>query len=148
MTSWRDTTSALAQEDLDSLLRAAMPFAQNMLTTHGLLAPFGVQVGPDGAITPTPKLDPELQDGKIHGQDLIHLLVEHLRGERDSPRAVAIVTPVTHKGQEAVFAHLEHSEGATVGVVLPYRKCDGKRGDFEFGKLSTILADQQVWSES
>lgn len=41
MTSWRDGSSALAQDDLDGLLNAVLPLAEDLLGKHFEFFPFG-----------------------------------------------------------------------------------------------------------
>ena len=44
MTSWRKAASQQAQDDLDGLLNATLPFARQMLEKRGEFAPFGANV--------------------------------------------------------------------------------------------------------
>ncbi len=50
MASWRDTTSETAQNDLDALLNAVLPFAEQSIGRYGEFFPFGATVGVDGQI--------------------------------------------------------------------------------------------------
>ena len=50
MTSWRDSLSAEAQADMDNMLDAALPFAQQMLTKHGEFYPYAVSMSAGGEV--------------------------------------------------------------------------------------------------
>jgi hypothetical protein len=143
MTSWRDTATPQAQDDLDGLLNAALPFAQQMLDEHGEFFPYGValdEAGDQRMLAGDPG-----QGEQPASLDVLATLVEGLRLERASLRAVALVSDVRLSDTDAVRVELEHRDGHAMAVLLPYRRKRLRRG-VEFDSLSAGPAPLQVWS--
>jgi hypothetical protein len=143
VTSWRDAASQQAQDDLDGLLIAALPFAQQMLERHGEFFPYGMALGASG--------DTRMVAAQ-HGQgkrppstEVIALLVEGLRRERDTMRAVAFVADVRSIESDAVRVVMEHQEGPAMAVLLPYKKKRLRKG-VEFGSLIAVAATPVIWT--
>ena len=142
MTSWRDSASRQAQDDLDGLLNITLPFAQQMLADHGEFYPFGATVTSSGQKR---LLAGELGREHPASGDVLSLLVEGLRRDRDGLRAVAMCTDVRLLDGDAVRVELEHQDGQAVAVLLPYRKKRFGRG-VEYDDLRGGTADKQVWT--
>jgi hypothetical protein len=66
MTSWRETTSQQAQEDLNALLELTLPFAQQQLVEHGEFFPFAAAVG---GVARDPPPDPPATPGRLQVGD-------------------------------------------------------------------------------
>lgn len=143
MASWRDSASQLAQDDLDGLLNSALPFAQQMLDERGEFFPYGVALSAAGEARMVAG-DPG-QGEHPRSQDVLRTIVEGLRRERDNLRAVALVADVRMADSDAVRVELEHSEGPTMAVLLPYTKKRLRR-TVEFGNLAATAAAPSVWS--
>ena len=144
MTSWRDTASQQAQEDLDNLLNAALPFAQQMLDKNGEFYPYGYAVGIDGQLGMF-GADPG-QGEHPESVDVINLLVEGLRARRDQLRAAAVVADVRMSASDAIRVQLEHREGEVLATLLPYKKKRFGRG-VDYGPMQATTSDRQVWPD-
>lgn len=143
MTSWRDITSERAQADLDGLLSAVLPFAEQQLTAHGELWPFGAAVSADGETSLAAV-------GDDHGDSpqseaILTGLYEVARARADDQRAVAFVADVLARGTYAVRVELEHQEGVALVVLLPYKRTIFKK-TVTLKQMSVSGAQPKVWS--
>ncbi len=144
MTSWRDSASPQAQDDLDDLLNAALPFAQQMLGEHGEFYPCAVILDQheDQRMVAG---DPDGTDQPLT-TDVLATLVGGIRADRDDLSAVALVSDVRANDSDAIRVELEHSEGPSMAVLLPYREKRMRRG-VEFGALQAMAANPQIWRD-
>lgn len=120
MTSWRDSASQQAQADLDGLLGPSLGFAQQQLDKFLEFYPYAVVVAATG--------EQRMVTGDIGKEqpasaDVITALIATLAEQREQLRAVAIVADVRLPDLEsdAIRVTLEHAEGVTLAVALPYR---------------------------
>jgi hypothetical protein len=70
MTSWRDSASQSAQDDLDGLLNLVLPLAEDLLGKHAEFYPFGGTVSNDGEAALT-GADPALSLGARQTRDAL-----------------------------------------------------------------------------
>lgn len=142
MTSWRDTASASAQEDLDGLLNLVLPLAQELLGKNGQFYPFAASVsaGGEAAVTAT---DPDLGDHP-HPEQVLAGVYDAARATAAENRAAAFVTDVLVNGSDAVQVELEHRDGIALVVVVPYTPGTYKRFP-KFGRLSVSQGESKVW---
>ena len=143
MTQSRETATPQAQDDLDGLLNAALPFAQRVLDDHGEFLPYGLALDEYGeqrmvAGDPGRGEQPAILD-------VLATLVEGLRLQHTSLRAVAFVSDDRLSDTDAVRVELEHSDGHAMAVYLPYKTKRGRRV-VEFGSLSAGPSSPRVWS--
>lgn len=142
VTSWRDSASAETQADLDGLVDSCLGFATQMLDARGEFYPFGASVSANGEVSMI-AADPS-QGERPASADVISSMVAGLRRDRGTLRAVAIVADVRTADSDAVRVELEHREGQTIQVLLPYKKKRMRRG-IDYGALAAGPATQQVW---
>jgi hypothetical protein len=143
VTSWRDSASQQAQDDLDGLLDASLPFAQEMLDKHGEFFPYACALSSSGE-TKLVAGDPGEGEQPNSG-DVLQVLVEGLRAERDTLRAAALVSDVRLADSDAIRVEVEHMEGQALTVLLPYLKKRLRRG-IEFGGITAGEGARQIWA--
>jgi hypothetical protein len=144
VTSWRDSASQQAQDDLDALLDATMPFAQQMLEKRGEFFPYEAAISLEGA-TRMFAGDPGQGEHPL-STDVIAIVRDGFRHDRDGLRAVAIVADVRTPDSDAVRVELEHRDGHAIAVLLPYSKKRFGRG-VEYRPMAASTSTRQVWSE-
>ncbi|GAA4367834.1 hypothetical protein [Nocardioides caricicola] len=142
MTSWRDTASASAQEDLDGLLNLVLPLAQELLGKNGRFYPFGASVSNDGEAAVTAS-DPSLGEHP-RPERVLAGVYDGARATAADHRAAAFVTDVLVQGSDAVQVELEHRDGIALVVVVPYTPGTYKRYP-TFGQMSVSPGEQRVW---
>ena len=125
----------MGMDVLEDLLHAVLPVALERLREHGGFHPFGAGRAADGETWFVASFDGTARPA---GVDLVAQLEERLgraAGAGDY-EAVALVSDVRMRGRdgasrEAVRVFLEHVDGASVEVFMPYRQ------DPETGRVET-----------
>ena len=145
MTSWRDQASTSAQDDLDGLLSAVLPLAEQQLAQHGEFFPFGASVSADGGASLL-AADPGLGDLPASDAVLAALYAE-ARGAAATTRAAAFVADVRAERSDAVRTELEHQEGISLVVLLPYTRSRFKKA-VAFGPMSVSQGVSRVWTST
>jgi hypothetical protein len=143
MTSWRDTASASAQDDLDGLLGVVLPFAEDMLVEHGEFFPFGGSISNRGDTSLT-AAEPELGESPVPDR-LLALLYEGARANATTTRAAAFAADVRVDGSDAVRVELEHLEGVALVVLLPYTRGETNTAP-TFERMSVAWAEPKIWA--
>jgi hypothetical protein len=137
----------LAHPDIDGLLNALLPFAQQMLAKHGEYFPFGGTMSTDGEIT---MVGADLSEEQPTSQEVLGLLIAGLREEAAPGKlraaAVCFNASITPPGQsreiDAIKVHLEHVDVEATDVFLPYRK--NLFGKYRFGELVATRGEDVI----
>lgn len=144
MASWRESASPRAQEALDQLLNFALGFAQRQLAKHGEFFPYAAAIGLDGK--------PELIAGRPdHGGeqptslDVIDASISALVDQRDQVQAAAVVADVRTADGDAIKVDLEHAEGQTLSVLVPYHRTNVDQR-IEYGQIRAQAGRPQIWT--
>lgn len=143
MTTWRDSAAQQSQDDLDGLLNATLPFAQQMLAKNGEFYPFGAAVTAGGE-TRLVAADPGRGEHPASAEVLSSML-DGFRRTRGDLRAVAICSDVQLPDSDAVRVELEHRDGQAMAVLLPYKKKRFGRG-VDYEDLRGGTTNKQVWT--
>jgi hypothetical protein len=142
--SWRDSTSQQAQDDLDGLLNAALLFAEQTISKYGEMYPFGAAVTADGELKML-AADPGSGEHPA-SQVILDGLYAGARQSQDEHRAVAFVADVKANGSDAVRVELEHREGATLVLLVPYTRSRLKK-TVTLGQISAGPGERRIWSD-
>ena len=138
----------MAREDLDNLLSACIPFAQQMLAKHGTFFPFGFTMSQTGAINLAQGYDDK---PGVNAQEIINLTLEGFRaGARSGDyKAVALCVDVRVDAPDgsgktdAIRVTLEENGGEALNVFMPYRK-RMLRG-IAYGEIFASAVDHSVF---
>jgi hypothetical protein len=142
MVSWRDTASAEAQDDFDQLFDAVLPFAEQTLSRYGELLPFGAAVSTDGkVILLAADSGPGEHPPSAAVLDTLHV---GARASADRQRAVAFVADVRADGADAIQVELEHRQGASLVLVVPYTRRRLRR-TITFGETRGSPGPARIW---
>jgi hypothetical protein len=144
---WENMSSRPPERaDLDELLNALLPFAQDQLRKRGEFFPFGAVIKADGEV--------ELIAGYIGSeqppsQELIDVMVEGLRNRADASeiRASGICYDARLRSEDgitdAIAVWLEHQAGNAATVHVPYSR-DRFTG-LSFGDLTASAGDRRIF---
>jgi hypothetical protein len=140
----------MAHPDLNALKNVLLPVAKRMLTEHGEFFPTGVVMNLDGEIVNCSAL--ESGDEHPASQAVIDVLTENLRelASRGDIRAAGICCDVRVATQEhpekvdAVQFALEHANGESVDVFLPYDL--DSSNEVRFGRMFASRRQSQFFA--
>jgi hypothetical protein len=117
--------------DCETLMGAVMPFAEQMLSSHGEFLPFGGAMRPDGELVSVAGYD-----GDEHPQssDVIRLIKDGFieSARQGQLKATALVydvrttIPSTGEKSDAIAVSLNHRDNYSVVVFFPYKINGGK----------------------
>jgi hypothetical protein len=142
--SWRDHTSEQDQADLDALLNAVLPFAEQTLSKYGEMFPFGAAISSDGQLE---MLASGLPEGGHPQSDVVLAgLYDGARTTSSTRRAFAFVADVRANATDAVRVELEHKEGTAIVVLIPYSRSRLKKKVI-FGQISGTAGQPNVWRQ-
>jgi len=146
MTSWRDTASPQAQQDLDTLLDAALGFAQQQLATRGEFFPYAVTIDTTGQVE-TIAARPDPTNERPTSADVVTACFGALTEKRTVIHAGAVVADVRVRDldSDAIQVDLEHADGHALTVLLPYAKKRLSK-KVEFGQLRAQTGQRQIWT--
>lgn|SRR6476469_5046646 len=145
MTTWRETTSETAQDDLDGLLDTVLPYAEQTLSKDGELLPFSASVDGAGEVEVV-AADPGIDEPPA-STDVLDALLDAARDAATTRRAFAFVADVLLlDDQDALRVELEHREGVALQVLVPYRRSRFRKA-VTFGEMSLDLVEPRVWAD-
>jgi hypothetical protein len=138
----------MARPELDRLLNAVLPFAQELLAKHHEFYPFGASIDSNGEIS---QVNASVGKENPHSQEVLDSLVAAFRERalRDRLRAAAIcldvrtIPPGSSEKTDAISVRLEHADGEAIEVLLPYER-DGL-ARYRYGTLFAIKGECSIF---
>ncbi len=137
------TDAAQAREDLNDLVNAVIPVAEERYAPEGRLRPFGAAVGADGELLHLTSNRPE----GTGQEEVVAHLVEIARGNAEELCAAAIVSLVRHGGGDGIRVAVDHRDGEAVNVVFPYTR-DPLTRKVTRGKHIIASTASWVWADN
>lgn len=140
-------TMTAAKSEANNLLNAVLPFAKQMLSKHGEFYPYGAALSPTSQVVSV-----AAASGGEHPPSIeaIKLLVSGFKqGTKEGKyKATALVydsrvqLPGSNVKSDAIAVSLNHKDGYSVVVYLPYTK----RGpDISFGQIFATVGENNVF---
>ena len=128
----------MAKADLEELMNALIPFAQEMLKKNGAFYPFGVSMDDGGTVA---LATADTGEEKPASETLIAMMTA---GFQKSARAgklkaagicydVRVTPPGSGEKTDAICVQIEHADGEALVAYVPYRK--GMLGRMKYGDL-------------
>lgn len=140
--AWREHASAAAQADLDALLTASLPAAEQQLAANGKFFPYAVGVGLDGAIAQRASYSSDRK--RPRATEILEWLYEDARRDADRLRAVAFVADVVSSGRDAIGIQLQHREHIAIGILVPYLRSRYHK-QVSLGQVRATSGVPRVW---
>jgi hypothetical protein len=138
----------MAHPDLDTLLNAVLPFAQQMLAKRGAFHPFGASMSSEGKVALAQAIPEGEQPESRAVIDMLTLGFQE-QGKAGLLRATAIcfdgraVPPGSTEKVDAICVRLEHISAENAAVFLPYSK--GWFGRVKYGGMFASAMESQVF---
>ena len=138
--------------DCEQLMNAVLPLAERMLSQFGEFYPYGGYMKPNGEIAHVGAGDEEID--RPRSKDLLYVLQDSFSemAGKGACKATAIVfdvrvaPPGTEEPSDAVQVCLEHADGYSAEVFLPYRINRG--GQVSFGAMFAQEGKHEIFGKS
>jgi hypothetical protein len=145
MHSWRDGLSDGAQADLDRVLDTSLGLARRKLTESSEFDPFALVTDAEGRLLAV-DLDTSALGKHPDSLAIARATTAQLKTLTVSARCTALTlnTRLSQERTDAVEVRLDHREGASLIVLLPYKR-PKFGGRLEFGELRAFPGPRDVW---
>lgn len=134
------------RSDLDALLAAALRMARQELEHASAFDPFVLVTDARGALLGA-DIDRSQLGRHPESAELVETATTQLRGLAPLVRATAITltTRLAKQRRDAVEVRLDHREGASLVVILPFTR-PRFGGRTEYGETVTYRGNHDIWS--
>jgi hypothetical protein len=136
------------RDECEYLMNSVLPFAEQMLLKHGEFYPYGAALTADGKVAGV-----GVYDGREHppSNDVITLLKEaFIQGAKSGEYTataliydVRVILPSSGKKSDAIAISLNHQDGYSLIVMLPY---EIKQGRIQFGETFAQKGEADIFA--
>ncbi|HVU73479.1 MAG TPA: hypothetical protein VHE83_11015 [Mycobacteriales bacterium] len=144
MSDWRERVSGAALHDFEVLMGSVLPSAESTLKRFGELQPFGASITADGDLVRL-NADPRLGQNP-QSRDVIRGIYTGARAAAFARRAIAVVQTGKSGGGSAMRIDMEHKDGTTVSVVVPFTISRFKK-TYTRGTIMSGPGERRVWQD-
>lgn len=139
---WTEKLPDEVVSDFDALLDRLMPLAQERLAAEGVCWPVAAAFDRKGVATDL--IDPA--DGPRSVRDRLDLVYASLGERAEWLRSVGIAADVTALGVDTLRVTVEHRDGATFDIFLPYTRSRFRKKVL-YGEVRIVSAYPAVWDD-
>lgn len=146
MQSWRDRLGATASAEVDRILDTALAQAQRLLAGASEFEPFALFADAEGRLMLC-GYDKAATEGHPEVEQIVDGLLRQLAQVGRTARTTALVlnTRLSRERSDALEVRIEHREGASLLVLLPYKR-PKFGGVIEYGELKAFPNGREVWN--
>lgn len=154
MTSWRDSATQRNLDDIDLLVKSAVPRVHRFLDEFGDIFPHAVTVSTAGEVGSVMANPAAMASDSPDSTMIIRQLVSDLQAQLPSLRAAAIMYGVKRgDSSDAIAYATEHVDGLATTIYEPYKKmaagelvgCLDFGEPIRYGKLSFHKGEYLLW---
>lgn len=139
----------MSRKELNDLFQKLLPLGQDRLRTHTDFLPFAAAMDREGNIK---YIGPDTVDSYPEPPDTVHFLVTGLQkqAEREQIKASAIIAPVRltlpdeNEESDALQFDLEHREGTSINVMIPFEEID-ETGEVRTGEVLEMEVESKIF---
>ncbi len=143
MSAWSETLSPQARADVQAVVDAAIAAGRAALGSAGVIRPIPVLLSLNGQVV-TLSID-QLVASETPLPAQASAALAALGKVAPAARAVALVTTSDGQGGQALEVWTEHSEGAALTLLQPYKR-SLLGGVVEFDGLTAYPGQRRVWA--
>lgn len=144
MPSWRDFLSENAQNQVDELCSLGIQFGRQELEAKGAFYPYATVIDESGQFQ-TLMVSPEEAEQFPDAQTVLDACRKYVDEQKDELIAMAVTSDVNTPDGDAIAVQIEHRDGVSLMLFLPYEQVLEPVRKVTFGELRAHAAEATVF---